>query len=349
MTPTAPIVLPNYNPDVLTCIANLSNDEVFTPPLLVNEMLDALGEAWATSNNGANLWADKSVRFLDPFTKSGVFLREITSRLVEGLVEEIPDLQARVDHVLTTQVFGVAITQLTALLARRSVYCSKSANGKHSLVKSFTTEAGNIWFEPVAHSWVGATQFVETADQKGRAIRKGIDGRCEYCGASQRVLERGDGAETHAYAFIHTKDVSATMSEVFGEHMEFDVIVGNPPYQLADGGSGGSAVPIYHKFVDQAKALNPRLLTMVTPSRWFVGGRGLDSFRAAMLEDRRLRVIVDFIRDRDAFPNVNVNGGVNYFLWDRDNPGDCAVTTVSPGGTPGPTVVRPLNLDPPSK
>jgi site-specific DNA-methyltransferase (adenine-specific) len=106
---------------VLTCIANLSNDEVFTPPEFANRMLDTLAEAWAANHGGANLWADKRVRFLDPCTKSGVFLREITSRLNQGLAQEIPDLQQRVDHILTKQVFGIGITQLTSLLARRSV------------------------------------------------------------------------------------------------------------------------------------------------------------------------------------------------------------------------------------
>ena len=127
---------------MLTCIANLSNDEVFTPPEFANRMLDTLAEAWAADNDGANIWADKTVRFLDPCTKSGVFLREITSRLTKGLEDEIPDLEERVDHILTKQVFGIGITYLTSLLARRSVYCSKHANGKHSIAKSFTSDDG---------------------------------------------------------------------------------------------------------------------------------------------------------------------------------------------------------------
>ena len=127
---------------MLTCIANLSNDEVFTPPEFANRMLDTLAEAWAADNGGANIWADKTVRFLDPCTKSGVFLREITSRLTKGLADEIPDLEERVDHILTKQVFGIGITHLTSLLARRSVYCSKHANGKHSIAKSFASDDG---------------------------------------------------------------------------------------------------------------------------------------------------------------------------------------------------------------
>ena len=121
MTAQASFSLRARNPDVLTCIANLSNDEVFTPPEFVSGMLDAIAEAWAAGNGGANIWADKAVTFLDPFTKSGVFLREVTTRLVEGLSVEIPDLQERVDHILTKQVFGIAITKLTSLLARRSL------------------------------------------------------------------------------------------------------------------------------------------------------------------------------------------------------------------------------------
>ncbi len=295
------------NPDVLTCIANLSNDEVFTPPEFANLMLDAVATAWAEDNGGANLWADSSVRFLDPFTKSGVYLREITSRLVSGLAGEIPDLQQRVDHILTQQVFGIAITELTSLLARRSVYCSKHAQGEHSVARSFEDDQGNIWFERTEHTWV--------------------DGRCKYCGASKKTLSRGGDLETHAYALIHADDVKACVAGLFGGDMQFDVIIGNPPYQLDDGGYGTSAAPIYQLFVEQAKALEPRYLSMVIPARWFAGGKGLDEFRESMLTDDRLRSIDDFLSAADVFPGVGLKGGVCYFLWDRDNPGPCTVST----------------------
>lgn len=327
MTEKVGFSLRNRNPDVLTCIANLSNDEVFTPPDFANQMLDLLEQTWADNNGGANIWADSSLRFLDPFTKSGVFLREITSRLVNGLESEIPDLEERVDHILTRQVFGIGITRLTSLIARRSLYCSKWANGKHSIASSFETEDGNIWFEPVEHTWVGATEFIETSDQNGNPVKRGINGRCKYCRASQATLDRGEGSETHAYAFIHTDDINARLTEIFGEDMQFDVIIGNPPYQLDDGGFGTSAAPIYQKFVDQAKALNPRLLTMIIPSRWFTGGKGLDEFRESMLSDTRIRSIDDYLSAADVFPGVGLKGGVCYFLWDRDNPGDCRVST----------------------
>lgn len=327
MTELVSFSLRNRNPDVLTCIANLSNDEVFTPPDFANRMLDLVEEAWARANDGANIWSDPTVKFLDPFTKSGVFPREITRRLVSGLEDEIPDLQERVDHILINQVFGIAITHLTSLIARRSLYCSKWANGKHSVARSFDSDAGNIWFEPGQHNWVGATEFVETADASGRPVRRGINGKCEFCGASQRSLDRAEGLESHAYALIHTDDIAARIAEIFGDDMQFDVIVGNPPYQLDDGGFGTSAAPIYNKFVDQAKALDPRLLTMVIPARWFSGGKGLDEFRQSMLTDSRLRSIDDYLNASDVFPGVGLKGGVCYFLWDRDNPGPCRVTT----------------------
>jgi hypothetical protein len=319
--------LRNRNPDVLTCIANLSNDEVFTRPEFANQMLDLIAGAWAADHDGASIWAESSLRFLDPFTKSGVFLREITSRLVEGLKDEIPDLEKRVDHVLTKQVFGIGITQLTSLIARRSVYCSKWANGKHSIAKSFTGDDGNIWFEPTEHTWVGGTEWVITADEQGNRVKQFTNGKCKYCGASQKTLARGQGLETHAYAFIHTDDIKARLAELFGDDMQFDVIIGNPPYQLDDGGYGTSAAPIYQLFVEQAKNLNPRLLTMIIPARWFAGGKGLDEFREAMLTDDRVRSIDDYLSASDVFPGVGLKGGVCYFLWDRDNPGPCRVTT----------------------
>lgn len=308
MIEQAGFTLRGRNPDVLTCIANLSNDEVFTPPEFANRMLDTLADAWARGANGANIWADSSVKFLDPFTKSGVFLREITTRLIAGLAVEMPDLQMRVDHILTRQVFGIGITKLTSLLARRSLYCSKFANGEHSVSKGFANDSGNIWFERTEHDWK--------------------DGRCIHCGAGQEGFDRGDELETHAYAFIHTGDIKARIGEMFGDKMQFDVIIGNPPYQLADGGHGVSASPIYQKFVEQAKALEPRYLSMVMPSRWFGGGKGLGEFRATMLADNRIRKLVDFENAKDAFPGVDLAGGVCFFLWSREDRGLCEVTNV---------------------
>ena len=281
-----------YNPDVLSCLANLSNDEVFTPPEIVNQMLDMLPQ---------ELFENPNTKFLDPACKTGVFLREIAKRLIKGLETQIPDLQERIDHIFHTQLFGIAITELTSLLSRRGVYCSKYPNGKLS-VTTFDNAEGNIRFKRIDHAWV--------------------NGRCKYCGANKDNYDRGKELETHAYEFIHTDNPE----EIF--NMKFDVIIGNPPYQLSVGNTSGNASKakaIYHDFISQAMKLNPKYLVMITPSRWMTRStEGIpEEWIDYMLTDNRIRIMHDYLNSSICFPGVDIMGGVNYFLWDRDNKGHC--------------------------
>lgn len=296
-------------PDILDCLANLSSDEVFTPPKVVNEMLDMLPQ---------DLFENPKTRFLDPFTKSGVFLREIVKRLDKGLARAIPDKEDRLNHIFQRQVYGIACTQLTALFSRRSLYCNKNVQDKRSTARGlFSTEAGNIGYHRCHHTWV--------------------NGSCKICGASKKALSESKDVENYAYPFLH--------DEVFmkqAQELGFDVIIGNPPYQMDDGGgNGASARPIYHLFVKQAKRLNPRYLSMITPSRWFTGGKGLDEYRDEMLKEGRIRIIHDYPEASDCFDGVQIKGGVSYFLWCRDEKGLCSVYSHRGGVIEGP-VERPL-------
>lgn len=339
------LLLNKHNPDVLTCIANLSNDEVFTPPEMAAAMLDLATEAWARDHNGENLWANPNARVLDPFVKTGVFLREAARRFSEGLVAVIPDPQERVNHILTKQVYGIAITELTALMARRSIYCSKYANSEHSICTAFDTREGNIWFERTEHTWDDKTGTRESRVDplSGEEIFIRTGRRCSYCGAGEEDYGRDEDLETHAYAFIHTNNIKQRITELFGANMHFDLVIGNPPYQLSDGGHNASASPIYQLFVESAKDLDPEHMVMVTPSRWFAGGKGLNDYRDEMLHDHRLRSLVDYPKLYEAFPGVKIRGGVSYFLWSRTYDGPCSIQTMWDGHPAGPAVERYLD------
>ena len=296
----------HHTPDILNCLANLSSDEVFTSPELANQMLDLLPQ---------ELFSTPTTTFLDPCCKSGVFLREIAKRLLKGLETEIPDLQQRIDHIMSKQLFGIALTRLTAEMGRRTLYCAKKADGEYSVATCFNDEQGHLRYMRCEHTWE--------------------NGKCAKCGANRAQYDRVATIENYAYPFIHKN-----INEIF-KNMLFDVIIGNPPYQMSDGGFGISAMPIYDQFITQAKKLNPRFLIMIVPARWYAGGKGLDDFRDEMLHDNRLRIIHDYPQAFECFPGVQIKGGVCYFLWDRDNRGDCAVYTHKDNQI-GEPVTRPL-------
>ncbi len=292
----------NSYPDVLTTLSNLSSDEVFTSPKLANEILDSLPQ---------ELFLSPDTKFLDPCSKSGVFLKEITQRLLDGLEDKFPNRQERIDHILNNQVYGIAITELTALMSRRTLYCSSKADSKFSICSNFNNNSGNVFYNEIEHTWKS--------------------GKCIYCGLSEKAYSREEGAEKHAYEFIHPTELEI-------KKMKFDVIIGNPPYQASTGGRGGQAVPIYHKFVQAAKAMQPRYIAMIIPSRWFASDfNGLGDFRSSMVKDRDLKYLVDFPDATDCFPPpVEIKSGVCYFLIDSSHNGLCEVTTKIGDETVGP-------------
>ncbi len=279
----------SHVPDILDCIANLSSDEVFTPPEVANQVLDLLPK---------EIWSDPNIKILDPCCKTGIFLRESARRLMVGLEKAIPDEEERREHIFKKMLYGIAITELTGLVSRRSLYYSKDAKSDYSIVQ-FKDKEGNITYKRTEHDYV--------------------QGKCRICGSPYENLERGDSMENYAYQFIHEEEVFK---------MKFDVIVGNPPYQIESGGFGAQATPIYQLFVEQAFRMKPRYVCMITPSRWFAGGMGLDGFRKRMLESKNFRNLVDFPDAADLFPGVQIKGGVSYFVWDKNYEGRCSVKTV---------------------
>ena len=274
------------NPDVLNCLANLSNDEIFTPTKLATQILDTLPK---------KIWSNPNIKFLDPCSKTGIFLREIANRLNNGLKDIIKNDKKRSEHIFLKQIYGISITELTALISRRSIYYSKNVLGKNSICAKFPNKDGNIYYKEISHSW----------NKKDE---------CKHCGAKRIVYDRNKENENYAYPFLHNENLF--------KNMKFDVIIGNPPYQLEDGGFGKSASPIYHKFVEQAMRLNPTYLSMIIPARWYSGGKGLDDFRKKMLNDEKISEIHDFPQTSDCFPGLNIRGGICYFLWDKNHKGN---------------------------
>ena len=249
------------------------------------------------------VWQDPSLKWLDPCAKSGVFLYQVAQRLMEGLKSEIPDYKDRLEHIYRNMLYGIAISELTGLIARRTLYqCKDASLGTYSIIE-FDNPEGNIRFPSAQCKWKG--------------------GKCIHCGVSERNAQVAEGREAHIHPFLHMD-----LNEIFGEEkMQVNVIIGNPPYQMQDGGGAGkSAIPLYNKFVEKAKEAEPGLLTFVIPARWYAGGKGLDSFRSEMLSDPQISILADYPRASDVFPGeVDISGGICSFLRDQGHRGDCLV------------------------
>ncbi len=330
------------NFDILETITNVGNDEVFTPRKTCDMILDSLPE---------DVWHNPNYKWLNPATKNGIFEREIAIRLDDGLKDIIPNIEQRRKHILQNMIYSIGQTRFTANVARRTVYYCSQANRKCDGIKAtdghyvngyaigngswFDDEEGNIKSPNITHTFV---------DDKGKLMPSSCLGddrkkyRCKYCGINgASAYNDANQLETYAYEFIHFSKyelLKHLQDRFFGgnENMKFDVIIGNPPYQLSDGGAQASARPIYQLFVQQAISLKPKYISMIMPSRWMIGGKGLDDFRASFISDKHVKILNDFMDSKVCFPNNDIKGGVCFFLWDKDYDGKCSVITHSTNG-----------------
>ncbi len=331
--------------DILETITNVGNDEVFTPRKTCDMMLDLLPD---------EVWHNPLYKWLNPATKNGIFEREIAIRLDKGLENVITDKEERRKHILQNMIFSIGQTKFTSNVARRTLYYCSQANRKCDGIKAtdghyvngyaigngswFDDEEGNIKTPNTDHEFVDSSGRMMPSTVKDEDRKKY---KCKYCGVSadSRYVDPKQ-REQYAYEFTHIYRLvlSKHLKQRFkpkteDRKMKFDIIIGNPPYQLQvnESGKGLGAVPIYQNFVKQAIALNPKYLCMIIPSRWFSGGVGLDDFRNDMLKDRHIKKLFDFSDSKDCFPGVDINGGVCYFLRDSEYEGNCDFTNVTNG------------------
>lgn len=324
--------------DILETITNVGNDEVFTPRKTADMMLDSLPD---------EVWHNPNYKWLNPATKNGIFEREIALRLDEGLKDILPDKETRRKHILQNMIFSIGQTKFTSNVARRTLYYCSEANRACDGIKApdghyingyaigngtwFDDSEGNIKTPCTDHEYVDSSGRRMPSSCKGDERKKY---KCKYCGINA-ISKYNDAnqLEKYAYELIHINHLilQRHMQNRFfkgDRSMKFDIIIGNPPYQLNDGGgTGSSAAPIYNLFVEQAIQLEPRYLCMIIPSRWFSGGKGLDDFRSHMIKDHRLSVLHDYLDAKVCFPNSSIEGGVCYFLWDKKHDGECHIFT----------------------
>lgn len=308
--------------DILETINNVGNDEVFTPRKVVDMMLDSLPD---------EVWHNPHYRWLNPATKTGIFEREIAIRLDEGLKDEIPDTETRRKHILQDMIFSIGQTKFTANVARRTLYYCCQANRPCDGIKEdghyvngYAIGNGTWFDDPEGNIKTPRSDHVM---KKGKCIFCGITENSRYLDANQR--------EKYSYDFIHYNSGSELQTYLADRFfkgdkcMKFDIIVGNPPYQLSTNEKGTQATPIYQLFAMQAFAMNPRYVTMIMPSKWFAGGMStLDEFRKYMMSCGKIRYLIDYANAKDCFPTNSIAGGVNFFLWDREYAGECSFVNI---------------------
>ena len=321
--------------DILSLFEALNSHEVFTPPRVARQMLDLLP---------SELWSDPSIKILDPCTKSGVFLRECLFRLFDGLegagsykasdgkTYDLGDRQQRINHIFKNMLFGIATSELTGYVARRTLYGVMKANvDKQTASLDAFERSSNFrnWSEEEISNFIGRNKFNQFFDHNlfcgEEYVGFEAEGNIFYPNeeVEKIVIEEDDyEIEDKYFPFIRQETMHEKILEIRNGIMKFDVIIGNPPYQVNDGGgSGSSAIPIYHRFIEASIGLNPKFICMIVPSRWMTGGKGLDKFRREMISNNKISKVIDFQNSKDCFPSVEIPGGVNYFLWDRRSTG----------------------------
>ena len=344
--------------DILVTFENLNNHEVFTPPRIANTMLDLLPK---------DIWMNPNAKILDPAVKTGVFLRESFYRLFEGLKGKgtiigldrkeynlnIP--QQRINHILKNMLFGIATSELTGYIGRRTLYgvmkanSDKVDNALESLLKVKDIDQWDEYKKDKFIDTMTVNDYFDFSIFENDVGYEGYEteGNIFYptSEVQKRVIEEDNyEIEDIFYPFIEDEVKHKKIRAIKGNEMKFDVIIGNPPYQMAVRES--SAKPIYNLFIESAIKINPNFLIMIVPSRWMIGGKGLDLFRSNMLSDKRIKKIIDFKDSKECFPSVQVEGGINYFLWDKNYNGKCSFNGIDRDLDQYDILVRNSNLLP---